>query len=198
MSGRPRAGPGGERWARTPGVAGPGSARDRPSSFRLGLGFPGSGRAEVVAAREPVARSRRPRPERGGRPASEAAEMPEVSPAGLQSPAVPPAKRRDFLQRRGTHPPPSPAIAIASSLPRGRASPVGTPRPLPERFPTTPEPRQAWIFPLRHVLLVEVGALLGELCQARVPRGGGPQGFRSTGPSVGKGGFKVSLPRHVE
>ena len=68
----------------------------------------------------------------------------------------------------------------------------------PERFPTTPEPRQAWIFPLRHVLLVEVGALLGELCQARVPRGGGPQGFRSTGPSVGKGGFKVSLPRHVE
>ena len=98
-----------------------------------------------------------------------------------------------------TPPPPArPAIAIASSLPRGRASPVGTPRPLPERFPTTPEPRQAWIFPLRHVLLVEVGALLGELCQARVPRGGGPQGFRSTGQSVGKGGFKVSLPRHVE
>lgn len=89
-------------------------------------------------------------------------------------------------------------IAMASSLPRGRASPVGTPQPLPERFATTPEPRQAWIFPLRHVLLVEVGALLGELCQARVPRGVGPPGFRSTGQPVGKGGFKVCLPRHVE
>lgn len=111
------------------------------------------------------------------------------------------SKAQGLPAKAGNSPPPPPArpaIAIASSLPRGRASPVGTPRPLPERFPTTPEPRQAWIFPLRHVLLVEVGALLGELCQARVPRGGGPQGFRSTGQSVGKGGFKVSLPRHVE
>ncbi|OWK04133.1 EFR3A [Cervus elaphus hippelaphus] len=40
---------------------------------------------------------------------------------------------------------------MASSLPQGRASPVGTPRPGPERFPATPQPRQAWAFPLRHV-----------------------------------------------